>query len=82
MSSSKKFTFQGTLLQVFICLRSPPLPGFCFGWSSNFVGFLNLVRYKVLNLLQNMVSNRAQHHPPPPSHTLSVYTVRGRGMES
>jgi len=33
----KKFTCKGTLQQVFICLGPPPLPGFCLGWSSNFV---------------------------------------------
>ncbi len=27
-------------------------------------------------LLQNMVSDRTQHSPPTPSHTLSVFTVR------
>jgi hypothetical protein len=35
----KKVTWNGTLLQVFICLRPPTLLGFCLGWSSNFVGF-------------------------------------------
>jgi hypothetical protein len=34
MSSSKNID----LWQVFNCLRAPPLLGFCFGWSSNFVG--------------------------------------------
>jgi hypothetical protein len=29
----------------------------------------------VLQFRQNMVSNRTQHPPPPPSHTLSVYAV-------
>jgi hypothetical protein len=38
MSSPKKFTYKGTLRQVFICLRPPPLLGFCLGWSSNFAG--------------------------------------------
>jgi hypothetical protein len=28
----KKFTCKGTLRQVFICLRPPPLIGFCLGW--------------------------------------------------
>ncbi len=32
-----------------------------------------------VKLLQNMVSNRTQHPPPPASHTLSVYTVQGTG---
>ncbi len=37
MSSSEKLTCKGTLGQVFICLRAPPLQGFCFGRTSNFV---------------------------------------------
>jgi hypothetical protein len=36
MSSSKKLTSEGTLRQVIICLRPPPLLGFSLGWSSNF----------------------------------------------
>jgi hypothetical protein len=28
----KKLTCKGTLRQVFICLRPPPLVGFCLGW--------------------------------------------------
>ncbi len=57
MSSSKKFTSEGTLRQVFICLRPPPLIGFCLGWSSSIVGSES---GKILNvkILQNMVSNR------------------------
>ena len=34
----KKSTCKGTLRQVFICLRSPPLLGYCLGWCSNIVG--------------------------------------------
>jgi hypothetical protein len=34
----KKLTCKGTLRQMFICLRPPPLLGFCLGWSTNFVG--------------------------------------------
>jgi hypothetical protein len=40
-----------------------------------------------VKLLQNKVSNRTQHHPPPsPSHTLSVWCIyctltKGRGEE-
>jgi hypothetical protein len=30
-SSKKEFTSKGTLRQVFVCLRPPPLVGFCFG---------------------------------------------------
>jgi len=80
----KKLTCKGTLqqvficvklLQVFICLRPPPLQGFCLGWSSNFVGSESGQKQSV-KLLQNMASNTTQYPPPPPSHTLSVYTVR------
>ncbi len=39
MSASEKIYLEGDLLQVFICLRSPLLLGFCLGWFSNFVGF-------------------------------------------
>ncbi len=34
----KKIYCKGTLRQVLICLRPPPLLGFCLGWSSNFAG--------------------------------------------
>jgi hypothetical protein len=82
----KKFTSKGTLRQVFIGLRSPPLPGFCLGWSSNFVSSES-GQIQIVKLLQNMVSNRTQHLQPLPNHTLSVYTVLwhregGRGVES
>jgi hypothetical protein len=57
-----------------ICLGPPPLLGFCFGWSSNFVGSES-DQIQSVQLMQNMVNT--QHPPPPPSHTLSVsvYTV-------
>jgi hypothetical protein len=77
MSSSNKVTRKVTLRQVFICLRFPPLVGFCLGgggWSSNFVGSVSN-QIQCFKLLQNMVSNRNQHNPTPPSHTLPVYTV-------
>ncbi len=74
MLSSDKLSCKGTLRQMFICLRPPPLLGFCLGWSSNFVGSES-GQTKSVKLMQNMVSNRTQHPPPPPSHTLSVYTV-------
>ncbi len=59
---------------MFICLRPPPLLGFSLGWSSNFVGSES-GQIQSVKLLQNTVSNRAQHPPPLPSYTLSVYTV-------
>ncbi len=34
----KKLTLKGTLRQLFIYLRPPPLLGFCLGWSCNIVG--------------------------------------------
>jgi hypothetical protein len=37
---------------------SPPLLTFCLGWSSNFVGSVQIQNVK---LLQNMVSNRTRH---------------------
>jgi hypothetical protein len=40
---------------VFICLRPPPILGFCLGWSSNFVGSESGQKQSV-KLLQNMVS--------------------------
>ncbi len=44
------------------------------GWSSNFVG-CESGQIKSLKLLQNIVSNRTQHPPHPPSRTLSGYIV-------
>ncbi len=68
---------KGTLRQVFICLRPPPLLGFCLGWSSNFVGSDSESGQKQsVKLLQNMVSNRTNttpYPPPPPSHTLGGF---------
>ncbi len=62
----KKLTCKGTLRQVFICLRSPPLLGFCLGWKDNFVGSESGQIHSV-KLLQNMVSNTTQQ-PLTPSH--------------
>jgi hypothetical protein len=70
----KKCTCKWTLRQVFICLRPSRLLGFCFGWSCNFVG-LESGQIQSVKFLQNMVSNRTQNLPPPPSHTLSVNIV-------
>jgi hypothetical protein len=69
MSSTKKLTCKGTLWQVFIRLRLPPLLGFCLGWSSNF-GRSKSGPKQSVKLLQNTVSDRTQ---PPPllSRTLS-----------
>ncbi len=56
-----------------ICLRPPPLLSFCLEWSSNFVGSES-GQIQNVKLLQYMVSQQ-DSTPPPPSHTLSVYTV-------
>ncbi len=52
----KKLTCKGTLRQVFIYLRPPPLLDFCLGWCSNFVGS-EFGQKQSLNSGQNMVSN-------------------------
>jgi hypothetical protein len=62
----KKITCKGTLRQVFICLRPPPLLGFWLGCYSNFEGSESGQKQSV-KLLQNMVSNTS-----PPSHTLYI----------
>jgi hypothetical protein len=54
---------------VFICLRPPPLLGFCLGWSSNFIGSESGQGVK---LMQIMVSNRTQH---PPTHFLAAHCL-------
>jgi hypothetical protein len=45
----KKLTCKGTLRQEFICLRPPPLLGFCLGWSGNFVGSESVVTKTVFS---------------------------------
>ncbi len=68
----KKLTCKGTLRQVFICLRPPPLLGFCLGWSSNFAGS-ETGQIQTVKVLQNMVSNRTTCLPP--LHTVYVHTI-------
>jgi hypothetical protein len=53
-------TCKWTLRQLFICLRPPPLLGFCLGWYSNFV-ISETVQKQSVKLLKNMVSNTTQH---------------------
>ncbi len=70
--------------QVCICLRPPPLLGFWFGWSSNFVGSES-GQIQSVKLLQNMVSNR-NRHPSQPSQPQTVYCTLthrwgGEGVE-
>jgi hypothetical protein len=70
----KQFTCKGTLRQVFISLRPPPLLGFGLGRSGNFAGSESC-RNRVLKLLHNMVSNATQHPPPhplPATHCLYI----------
>ncbi len=69
----KRFTCKGTLLQVFICLRPPPLLGFCLGWSSDFEGSES-VGYKVCIIWSPTGLSTPQPPPPPtpPSHTERV----------
>jgi hypothetical protein len=45
----------------------------CLGWCSNFVGSESGQKQSV-KLLQNMVYSTIQH-PPPPRHTLYVYST-------
>jgi hypothetical protein len=57
--------------QVFVCLRPPPFPGFCLGWSSNFVGSES----GQIQGVKPAEYGLQQDSTPPPSHTLSLYTV-------
>jgi hypothetical protein len=63
---------------VVICLRPPPLLGYCFGWSSNFVGSESGVK-----LPQNTVWSPTGLDPPPPQSltvcTVFTYFDTGRG---
>ncbi len=74
----KRLTCKETLRQVFVCLRPPPLLGVCVGWSSNLIGSES-GKIQSVNFLQNMVSSRTQHPPPPPSQILSAYFDTGKG---
>jgi hypothetical protein len=76
----KKLTYKGTLRQVFICLRPPPLLDFCLGWCCNFVGSESGQKQSA-KLLQNMLSNTTQHpHPLPATYLRYIlYIVYGKG---
>jgi hypothetical protein len=65
---------------MFICLRPPPLLFFCLGWSSNFVGSES-GQIQSVKLLQDMVSKKTQHPPPPKPQTAFIYCnfKRGKG---
>ncbi len=58
-----------------VYLSEAPTPPsfFVLGWSRNFVGSES-GQIQSVKLLQNVVSNRTQHPPPPPNHTLSACT--------
>ncbi len=71
----KKLTCVGTLRQMFICLRPPPLLDRFFWGGKAIVQVLNLVRNRVLNSCRIWSSTQLNSPPAPPSHTLSVYTV-------
>ncbi len=73
----KKLTCKGTLRQLFICLRPPPLLGYCLGWSINFVGSES-GQIQSVKLLKNMVSNRTQHPPPPTTHCQPERRLEGQ----
>ncbi len=65
MSLYKKFSWKGTLRQVFICLNPPPVLGFCLGWSSNFVGSQS-GQIQSVKIPQNMSPTGFNTPPPPP----------------
>jgi hypothetical protein len=62
----------------FICLRLPPLLGNCLGWSSKFVGSESS-QIQSVKLLQNIVSNRTQHHLPATHCLYVLYFDTGKG---
>ncbi len=64
MSLSKKFTCKGTLRQVFICVRPPPLLGFCLGGKRNFVGSESGQIHRVLNSCR--IWSPTGHNTPQP----------------
>jgi hypothetical protein len=46
----------------------------CLGWCISFVGSESGQK-QIVKLLQNMVYNKTQHSPPPPTATHCLYTV-------
>ncbi len=71
----KKFTCNGALRLMFICLSPPPLQDLCLRWSSNFVGSES-GQIQSVKLLRNIFSNRTQHpHPLAVTHCLYLYIL-------
>ncbi len=68
----KKFTCEGTLRQVFICLRLPP--GFLFGVVKKFCG-LRIWSGTYCKILHNMVSNRTSYPTPPITRCIRKYST-------
>jgi hypothetical protein len=68
---SLKLTCKWTLQQVFICLRPPPLLGFCLGWYSNFLGSESGQKQSVTPAEYGLSLAQLYNPPNPPSHTLS-----------
>ncbi len=78
----KKFSRKGTVRQVFICLRPPPLLGFCLGWSSNFLGSESgqIQSVKILRWPPTQLNTPPPH---PLSATYCLYILffdRGKGV--
>jgi hypothetical protein len=69
----KELSCKGTLLEVFICLRPPPLLGFCLGWSSNFVGSESGQLQSVNSCRIWCPTGLNTPHPLPNKHYLSIF---------
>ncbi len=74
----KKILCKGTLLQMLIYLRPPPILDVCLGWPSNFVGSKS-GQIQSVKLLHNMVCNRTQRPPPPQPHIIYICCTLERG---
>jgi hypothetical protein len=68
----KKLTCKGTFATGVYLSETPPLPRSCLGWSNNFVGSES-GQIQSVKLLQNMVSDRAQHPRTPSQPQYTVY---------
>ncbi len=81
----KKLTCKGTLRQLFICLRPPPLQGFGFGRSSNFVGSessqIQTTEYKTPCKIWSPTEPHTLPHPRYTLNTNIQYTSEGERVE-